>query len=342
MAQDDPEGQTPATRGRSRATTAAISTDTRAINAPPPPEDVGTPPGAADPPAAASDDAAGGNEGGGAGPERTDAPTGAGERDGGGGGSEDRTGQLAEAVEAARNALKEKEEELVRYKAQREADAAEDKLVRDYAGEENALRLADEDLEDYRQAEISFLHRFLDSGTREKIENAARTAQAEIESAGSSVKTQEDIAAARRKERDEAKDEAAKARRRAQELKRPAASIKERLKAASAIRSEARKASDEGKYALAYWLIMPGGRLEQAIKAEPPIWRPEDLRKEVKAARAALEAAEQRLADREEALKAAEELLAREQARLDEKRRGFDAAVLEKVAALNPPIVKVA
>ena len=153
--------------------------------------------------------------------------------------------------------------------------------------------------------------RYLDSETISKIEAAAETAQEEIDELVGKVSTDEAEVVTKRKTRDDAKEEAAKAKAKADALKRPAGSIRDRLKAADAIRSEAKKASDDGKYALAYWLVMPGGKLDKAIQADPPILDPGDLRQQVDAARKAQEDAEKALADREKELKEAENKLAR-------------------------------
>jgi hypothetical protein len=334
MAQDDRKGHRPGSSGKAADSLATDAPSTRDINAEPAPERPATQPTDARPPAAAAD----GNKGSKAAGAAPKTP----EQDSDENPPGDETDDLEEAVEAAKKALKEKEEELARYKEQREADKAAAKLVDDYAAEEDALKLANHDFEQYQLAETSFLSQFLDSATMTKISEAAKTAQAEIDALAAKIGGQEATAAAKRKARDAARDKAAEARRKAEALQRPAASIRDRLKAADAIRSEAKKASDDGKYALAYWLVMPDGKLDQAIKGEPRILDHDDLRKQVKTAHKAQEDAEQALAKREEELKKAEDVLRDEQVRLVELRRKFDATVLENVAALNPTIVKAA
>jgi hypothetical protein len=344
MAQDERKGQPPSTRGRSPAPPAPDTPDTRDINAPPPPEEPVTQPTDAGPPAAstgeANEDA--NEESGARGIAPTTALTGSGGQGDGEAPPADQTDTLQDAVEDAKRALKEKEEALARYREQREVEKAETKLVNDYEAEVDALKLADEDLEDYRQAEISFLSRFLDQETKDKIADAAKTAQAEIDTLADEIKDDEATAAAARNARDDAKEAAVKARTEADALKRPGGSIRDRLKAADAIRSEAKKASDDGKYALAYWLVMPGGKLDQALRADPPIFDPDDLRELVKTAREAQEDAEKTLADRETELKAAEDKLRAKQVALVDLRKKFDATVLANVAELNPTIVKAA
>lgn len=339
MAQDDRKGHPPGSRGRAPDPTATDTPSTRDLNAPPSPEPPATQPTDAGPPAAATDENKGSRAAGPA-PKTPDSNSAAGDSDEDLPG--DKTDDLKKAVEAAKKALKEKEEALARYKEQREADKAAAKLVDDYAAEEDALKLANRDLEQYQLAETSFISRFLDSATMTKIAEAAKTAQAKIDALAAKIGGQEATATAKRKARDDARDKAAEARRNAEALQRPAASIRERLKAADAIRSEAKKASDDGKYALAYWLIMPGGKLDQAIKGEPRILDHKDLRVQVKTTRKAQEDAEQALAQREAELKEAEDLLRDEQVRLVDLRRRFDATVQENVAALNPTIVKAA
>jgi colicin import membrane protein len=318
MAQDDRKQRPPASRGRSPAPNAPDIPDMKAIHAPPPPEPPVTQPTAAAAPAPPAGQPSPAAEG------------------------DDATGRLEQAVEAAQKALKEKQDALARYKEQREADKAAAKLVDDYAAEEDALKRAGRDLEQYQVAETSFLSKFLDAATMEKIADAAKTAQAEIDALAATVASHEASAAAKRKARDDARAAADDARRKAEALKRPAASIRERLKAADAIRTEAMKASDAGKYALAYWLIMPGGKLDQAIKAEPHILDHEALRAQVTIGRKAQDDSEQALALSEQELKQAEDALRDEQVRLVDLRRKFDATVLDEVAALNPTIVKAA
>jgi hypothetical protein len=329
MAQDDRKGQPPVSRGKAPQAAASDGPSPRDINAPPPPEAPATQPTDAAPPAAApagtSPPAAAGATG-----DRHDGPPG------------DATGDLEAAVEAARKALKEKEDALARYKEQREADKAAAKLVEDYAAEEDALNLASRDLEKYQVAEIGFLGRFLDAAAMAGVADAAKDAQAEIDALAAAIAADEAEAAAKRKARDAAKDAAAEAKRKADALKRPAASIRDRLKTAETIRAEASKASDDGKYSLAYWIVMPGGRLDQAIKGEPRILAHDDLRKAVDASRKAQGDAEQALALRETELKAAEDRLRDAQVRLVELRRKFDATVLANIAKLNPAVVKAA
>jgi hypothetical protein len=342
MAKDDRKGQPPSTRGRSPAPTAPDTPDMRDINAPPPPEGPVTQPTDSSPPEAGQDEAPDGNEESEAGDIAPASLAGSDEAGGGEDPPKDETKVLKTAVEVAKKALKEKEDALARYQERQMVDAAEAKLVTDYEAEAEALKLANEDLEDYREAEISFLSRFLTHETMKKIADAAKTAKAKIDAKTDEIEDDKATAAAARTARDHAKETAAKARATADALKRPAGSIRDRLKAADAIRSEAKKASDDGKYALAYWLVRPGGKLDQAIKADPPIFDPDDLRKEVKKARKAQEDADRALADREQELKAAEDKLREKQIQLVDLQKNFDATVLENVAALNPTIVKAA
>ncbi|HLL31182.1 MAG TPA: hypothetical protein VK403_09325 [Allosphingosinicella sp.] len=343
MAQDDRKGQPPATRGKAPAPATTDISSAPEIHAPPPPEPPVIQPTAADPPAAAAGEAGDGDDASGAaGAAEAGPDAGSGEPEGDEDSPEDRTGDLEAEVEDAKQALKEKEAKLARHKEEVAAEQAAADLVKAYGAEVNALRLAEKDLEQYQEAETRFLSRFLDSEATEKIKAAATAAQAEIDRLAAKVSTDEADVAAKRKARDDAREEAAKARKRADSLKRPASSIRERLKAADAIRSQARKASDDAKYALAYWLVMPKGKLDEAIKAEPRILDPDKLRGHVKDARKAQQEAEQALTDREQALKEAEDKLRKDQAELADRRKKFDATVLKAVAALNPPIVKAA
>jgi hypothetical protein len=341
MAQDDRKGQ-PSTRGRSPPPPAPGTPDKHDINAAPLPEQPVAQPTDAGPPAAVTGEADDGNEGSEAKGVAPATPAGAGAPGGGEDPPAETTSDLEEAVKAAKKALKDQEDKLARHKEEVAAEQAAADLVKAYKAEENALRLAEHELKQYQAAETDFLARFLLPETKIKIEKAAEAAKAEIDSQAAKVSSAEETAAAKRTARDDAKEMAVKARTEADALKRPAGSIWDRLKAAEAIRSEAEKASDDGKYALAYWLVMPGGKLDQAIKAEPPIFDSDKLREQVTTARKAQEEADQALADREKELKEAEDLLRDEQVLLVDLKRKFDATVLKNVAALNPTIVKAA
>jgi hypothetical protein len=343
MAQDDLKGRPAGGRGRAPAPSTTDISSAPAINAPPSPETPVTQPTAAAPPAAAADEAGDANEGSGAPDAEEPGPdSGGGETERNEDPPEDRSGDLEAEVEEARQALRDKEAKLARHKEEVAAEQAAGELVKAYGAEVDALRLAEQDLKQYQEAEMRFLSRFLDPDTTDKIKAAATAAQANIDRLTAKVSTDEADVAARRTARDHAREAAAAARKRADALKRPAGSIRERLKAADAIRSEAKKASDEGKYALAYWLVMENGKLDEAINAEPRILDQDKLRDHVKDARKAQGETEQALTESEQALKGAEDRLREDQAELADRRKKFDAAVLEAVAALNPPIVQAA
>ena len=334
MAQDDPK-EPRASGGKSVPPAAGGSPSLRDINAPASPEEPVTQPTDAAPPESSSTHPKGAEEGaeaaaaGGSGPHNAEPPP-------------DRAKALEAAVVQATEALKQSQDALAEYKLQQEAERAAAQLVQDYAAEVEALTRSSEELDRYRHAEISFLEGFLDSETRKKIEHATEAAQAAINRLQADVDHQTTKLGPIRQARDTAKATAATATARVEALQRPAASIRERLKGAEAVRAEARKASDAGNYALAYWLVMPGGKLEQALNAEPHILEADALRKEVNAAREAQKAANQALAGRETELKTAEDALRAAQAELASLTSSRDATVSKTVAALNPPPVKAA
>jgi hypothetical protein len=325
MAQDDDSGQPTSTGGGAAAPSASDTPDSHEIKAPAQPEAPVTQPTDAAPPAAG-----GGAPGSGEGKDDAhhDPSTQSGD-------------DLQKAVEDAKTALQDAVDALARHKEQAAAAQAAAELVRQYTLDEPALTQAKEDLKRYQGAETNFLSGFLDQAAKTGIENATQSVEDERQKLTAGVSALEGAAAAKRRERDDAKEKAAAARAEADSLKRPAGSIRDRLKAADAIRSEAKKASDDGKYALAYWLVMPQGKLSRTL-AEVQILKPDELDKKVGAAREAQQAAEQALAAAEKALKDAEDRLRDEKLKLVELNHKFDALVLEKVAALNPPIVKAA
>ena len=322
MPQDDRKGQPPSTRGRSPAPSAPDTPETRDMNAPPPseaPEAPGAP--ASDPQAPPGTAMAG------------DGSTGA---DAGEQPEESESDRLRREIGEARHALEAKEAELARVEEQRRADEAAAKMVADYSAEVPALKASERDLRQYQVAETSFLNEVLPAATRAAIAEVHEGPEREIAGLRAQIEREAQDAAEARRALGEARQAAVEAKDRAEALKRPAASIRDRIKRADAVRAEATKASDAGRYALAYWLVMPGGKLEQAIAGEPAIIPPEDMGAAIKAAATGQNEADERVATLTKQVETIEAALQKNRTRLAELQRSLDATVLAELSKLNP------
>ncbi|MDB5669993.1 MAG: hypothetical protein JWO25_952 [Alphaproteobacteria bacterium] len=328
MAQDDRKGQPPPTGGPSPAPTAPDTPGTREINAPPPPEaPQASEPAATESPEQPAATADGGTEASASQPA-TDGAAGA--------PVESESDRLRREIEEARQALAAKEAELARVETQRQADEAAAKMVSDYSAEVPALKASEAELRQYQSAEISFLNEILPTATRARIAEVHKGPEQEIADIGARVEQEEREAAETRQALGDARQAATEAKDKADALKRPAASIRDRIKRADAIRADAMKASDAGRYALAYWLVMPGGRLEQAITAEPAIILGEDLDAAIKAAAAGQKDADDRVAKLTAQASTIDAALQKDRTRLAELQRSLDATVLAELSKLNP------
>jgi hypothetical protein len=308
MAQNNRKGQSSSTPGRSPAPTAPDTPGTRDVNAPPPPEAPEAPETPADAPPAKP--AAGGQP-------------------------ESESKRLRREIEKARQALEAKEAELARVEAQRQVDEAAAKMVSDYSAEVTALTASERDLRQYQKAETSFLNEVLPDATRDAIAKVHKGPEQKIASLLAQIGQKERDAAEARRALGEARQTAAEAKDNAEALKSPAASIRDRIKRADAVRAEAMKASDAGRYALAYWLVMPGGRLEQAIAAKPAIIPPDDLGAAIKAAAASQKEADERVATLTKNAETIEAALQKDRTLLAERQRSLDATVLAELSKLN-------
>jgi len=344
MAQDDSKGPQPSTRGRSPAPSTPGSPDTRGMKAPAAPEApeaeseaepvvAGAEPDSADPGDSAGDGGgSGGESGGGSGGEGGGGSGG----EGGGGTSGKSESELLSLIDRAQKDLEALKADLARAEERRKAEDATRKMVEDYAREKPALDAIEEDLKDYRLAEFSFVSQFLDEATRKDIADAAAAQQQEKDDLARQIKTDAEAIADKRVELDAARAKAAAAKAGAVAWKRPAASIRDRLKAADAIRAEAKKASDAGNYALAYWLVMEDGRLDRTVAAAPRVIPTSELETKVRQSAADQTEAEGKVAALESEVKAAEAALEADRAGLTKLEAGFEAKVRASLAQFNP------
>lgn len=324
MAQDDRRRQPPSTRGQSPAPTAPDTPASHEMNAPPLPEAPDAPDASppADAPAAAPAPAAAESE------------TGT--------GTETETERLRREVREAQQSLEAKEEALARHEAQRQAEEATATMVNDYAAEVPALNAHTRGLRQYQTAETSFLEEILPAQTRADIADVDKAPRKEIDDLRAKIDKEEGDAAKARRDLADARATAAAARERSEALKRPAASIKDRLKGADAVRSDAKKASDLGNYALAYWLVMEGGKLDQAIEAEPEIIAPAALSAAIATAADEQAKADKAVEELESQVAALDTSLQEDRTRLATLERTVDATILAALAKLNPPSAEAA
>lgn len=309
MAQDDRKGQPPSTRGKSPAPSAPDTPNTRNMKAPPLPEAPETPPAPVP---------ADGIAGGGAASGESDSD------------------RLRREIGEAEKALEDKKAELTRAEEQRKAEEATAKMVADYTKELPALTATEDGLKQYRLAETSYLSKFLDAAAIKQIADASAAPQQEIDDLATKIEADAKAAADKRAKLDAAKGKAAAAKARAEALKRPAASIRDRLKAADDIREEAKKASDAGNYAVAYWLVMDDGRLDEKVKAQPRIIPASELETAVRKSAADQTKAEQDVAALDGKIKALDAGLEADRARLAALKAKLEAKVRESLAELNP------
>jgi len=337
MAQDDRKGQPPSTRGRSPAPTAPDTPDTRDINPPPPPEEPEAEPAPEPVDAMAGD----GTVDAGTGEEADGGNASAGASPGSAGGKTE-SDRLRDEIAEAEKALEAKKAEFAHVEERRKAEEATAKMVADYAKEIPALTATEDGLRQYQLAETSFLSKFLDAGTMQNIADASAAQQRAIDDLEAKVGTKAKAVADKRAQLDAAKERAAAAKAKGEALKRPATSIRDRLKAADAVRTEAKKASDAGNYALAYWLIRDGGRLEEKIRAEPRVIPASQLEAAMRQSAADQAAAEREAAALEAEVKPLEVDLQADRAALAALKTSFEAKVRASLAQFNPKSAEAA
>ncbi len=336
MAQDDRKGKPPVTPGKSPAPTAPDTPASHAINAPPPPEAQDAAEAPPTPEPTVEEAGAGGQ-----------AMAGDGTSDPGSGEEGDvqpetETERLLREVEEAKQALAAKKETLARHEAQSKADEAAAAMVSGYAAEVPALKAHEQGLQQYQAAAKSFLNAILPGPTRDAIADVHKAPRKAIDDLRTGIDRQEGEAADARRDLADARAAAAAAKEKADALERPAASIKDRLKEADAVRSDAKKASAAGNYALAYWLIMDGGKLDKSIEGDPEIIAPDTLAAAIKKAAADQAQADKAVADLESRVEALDASLQKDKTQLATLQRTLDATILTALAKLNPPSAEAA
>lgn len=246
-------------------------------------------------------------------------------------------GAKIEAVVKAHEALKKAEAALADYQEGVKLKDTLSKIVDDYEAEYPNLLYDQDQLQDYHTNEESELRAILTPEGVEKINDALEGIGAEIKKIENRIENRaEELACWRtRLEKERAQAEAAKAEFEA--LKKPAASIKDRLKKADTVKAEVEKSHRAGDYAVAFWLLTSPAKLKGHLDGKPKVVPPKDLAAAVEKARkcyaqAAAEAdtLDTKIRAGEKALKADQELLA-------ERRKSREARIIQRLSEIKPP-----
>lgn len=254
------------------------------------------------------------------------------------GGPEEETERTEEDVlaelEEAQAGVDQLERELAILREESRRKDELDRRVAQYQAQYDGLKTSRDSLTLFRTAEITFLETMLPDDAPGAIAAVEPGLRAEADDLALEA---EDAAAkveAQRRDLDAARETEAAARREVERLAAPAEPIRAKLKEAAALRTAANEAEEQGDYALAYWIVMDGGRLQQRLEDE------ELLDPETLAAR--IEEAQQAAADARADVTRLEAPLAdltraRDEARAarDEADATLEARVLKHVSLFN-------
>jgi hypothetical protein len=309
MAQNERNGRGGKGSGANRP--ADPDTNPRSIQAPPPPE---TPIGQR-------------SEGGDAADETP-----------GDGGDEDKQRPEAEVLaelKRAQEAVDGLEVELAAIREQGHGEEENDRIIADYTAQVGALKDRAAELELFRTAEITFLEKMLPDDARKELAKVEGELQAELNGLiGNAANAQ---AALDNQQRllDEAKraEEAATAK--LEGLSKPLDPIRAKLRDGEALRTAVNKAEEAEDYALAFWLVMEGGRLQRRL-SENPIREPDALRAEIALARQAQAAARADIAPQEAPIANLTKALEAAKAVRDTAKSTLEERLLKRISELNP------
>lgn len=216
-----------------------------------------------------------------------------------------------------------------------EAEESDLETASDYRAAVRALEVAERALEHFRAAEAAFLAHMLPAATSAAIAEVHSASAQEITALEAEIEAKERSLALARGALAEARRAAAEADLQAGFLARPAAAIRDRLERAEEIRAEAAEASEAGHYALAYWLVMPGGQLDRAIRAEPAIVPADQLAAARAAAAARRTDTRERVAEITAQVAALHASLEEDRARLATWKSRSDASILDELSRLD-------
>jgi chromosome segregation ATPase len=242
---------------------------------------------------------------------------------------------LIDAVLKAQESLKKAEAALASYQDGVKLKDTLSKIVEDYEAEYADLDFDQDELEDYCNNEVAELSAILSPLGLAKVEEVLKAAREEIQHLDKRIRDRtEDLAGLRaRLEKERGQADAAKAEFEA--LKKPAASIKDRLKKAAAARIEVEKAHRAKNYAVAYWLLTSPTKFNGYLEGKPKLDQPHELaatvekaRKKYATAASEVDALDVRIKAGEKALKADLDLLA-------DRRKSLEARIVQKLSEID-------
>ena len=244
---------------------------------------------------------------------------------------------LIEAVVKAQESLKKAEAALANYQDGVKLKDTLSKIVEDYQAEYHDLVFDQDQLEDYCNNEAAELSAILTPLGLQNIDAILKAAKEEIQHIDKRIedRTNELTGLRIKLETERRLAEAAKADFEA--LKKPAASIKDRLKKAAAAKTEVEKSHRAGEFAVAYWLLTSPTKFHGHLEGKPKLVPPHKLAEAVENARKAYAAAaveadalDVRIQAGEKALKADLDLLA-------ERKKSREARIVQKLSEIEVP-----
>lgn len=241
---------------------------------------------------------------------------------------------ILEALRAAQEALKEAEGNLAKHQASVKLEEELPKLLNDYKSEYSDLRRDQNALEDYARDEERRLNEHLEPEDRAAIENVEKEKLAEIAELEKRIKGTSDSLEGLQNELIQNKGRIELHKAKLDMVKKPVASIRDRLKRADAQKAEVEKAFDTRDYARAYWLLSSDRKLAGLISGELRVLTDDQLAAKVRRRSDRYYDAVADTAATEAKIKAGEARLKADQDRLVELNKSLDDRIAQALANL--------
>lgn len=249
--------------------------------------------------------------------------------------------ELREELVVATKALETAKANLANEKDREKLDYDTGKIVSDYRVDYPALKLADDEQRGFFDDEKAQLEALLSPTRIKDIADIAIAERKKIEDAKASIVAATTALAAR----GEALVTANAARDAAKVpldlWKKPAASIKERLKAVDAFKAEIFKADEAGQYALAYWLLTDSEKLS-GKRGDPKVITPEELKKKIMDVWAAFVKADADAKALDAEVKTLTKSLDDMKGELGDLTKNLEAVIRQRIAELPPEMAATA
>jgi len=242
--------------------------------------------------------------------------------------------EILKELKEAQEALKEAEGKLVKHQASVKLEEELAKLLNDYKSEYSDLRRDQNALEDYERDEGQRLNEHLKPEDRSAITRVEKKALDEIAELEKRIEATSDFLDGSRKEliQNKARIEHHKAK--LEVVKKPVASIRDRLKQADARKTEVEKAFDARDYARAYWLLTSEKKLAGLISGELRVLTVDELAEKIRRRSERYADAVADTAATEAKIKAGEARLKADQDRLAELTKSIDDRIAQAIADL--------